>query len=340
MEIEEIKKIVKEHYDLNIDEVQKIKNVYKIRANSMNYCLKVIKYELGHFLFIINAIKHLQNNGFKSTPEIILDKYGNEYIKLGPNLAYLTFWIDARECNYDNPIDICTAVTKLGELHLSSEGFNVTKEMKPRIGWLKWTETFKTRLDEIVDFKGKIENRGKKTEFDEMYLEIMEEELERGELSIQNLQNSDYFSQMDEEIQKRGFCHHDYAHHNILISDENKVNVIDFDYCILDSHLHDLASILIRRMKNGKWSMANAIYILDCYNSVYKVRSTDLPIIASFIEFPQEYWQVGIQYYWEKKDWGEEYFKDKLMKIKEDREYRQEFVCELMSYKYGRGKNG
>ena len=79
MEIEEIKKIVKEHYDLNIDEVQKIKNVYKIRANSMNYCLKVIKYDFGHFLFIINAIKHLQKNGFENIPVIISDKHGKEY---------------------------------------------------------------------------------------------------------------------------------------------------------------------------------------------------------------------------------------------------------------------
>lgn len=340
MEIEEIKNTVKEHYSLNISGMEKIKNVYKINANSMNYCLKVIKYDLGHFIFIINAIKHLQKKGFKSTPEIIWDKYGREYIELGTYLAYLTHWIDARECNYDNPIDIYTAVTKLGELHLSSEGFNVTKEMKPRIGWFKWTQTFKTRADEILDFKGIIDKKGEKTEFDEMYLEIMEEELERASLSIMDLENTDYFFEMDKEIQKRGFCHHDFAHHNVLISDSMEVNIIDFDYCILDTHLHDLASIIIRRMKNGKWSMENAIYILDCYNSVYKIQDSDLPIIASFIEFPQEYWQLGIQYYWEKQTWGEEYFKNKLVKIKEDREDRQEFVQELMSYKYGRIKNG
>ena len=340
MEIEEIEDIVNEHYNLHISGMEKIKNVYKIKANSMNYCLKVIKYDLGHFIFIISAIKHLQRNGFKSTPEIIMDKYGKEYIELGTNLAYLTDWIDARESNYDNPIDIYTAVSKLAELHLSSEGFNVTKEMNPRIGWFKWAQTFKTRRDEIIDFKGRIENKGKKTEFDDLYLEIMEEELERAKISIINLENSDYFFQMDREIQKRGFCHHDFAHHNVLISDENAVNVIDFDYCILDSHLHDLASIIIRRMKNGKWSMANATYILDCYNSVYKVDNSDLAIMAGFIEFPQEYWQIGIQYYWERKASGEEYFKDKLMKIKEDREERQEFVYELMNYKYGRGNNG
>ena len=336
MGIEEIKNIVKEHYNLNITGMLKIKNVYKINAGSRNYCLKVIKYDFGHFIFIINAIKHLQKNGFESTPELILDKHGKEYIELGTHLAYLTNWIEARECNYDNPIDICTAVSKLGQLHLKSEGFIVTTKMNPRIGWFKWLSTFKTRSEEILDFKEKIEDKDEKSEFDEMYLEIMEEELSRAELALSDLGNSDYFFQMDKEIQNKGFCHHDFAHHNVLISEENKVNIIDFDYCILDTHLHDLASVLIRRMKNGKWSMANAIYILDCYNSVYKIENNHLPIMASFMEFPQEYWQVGIQYYWEKQPWGEEYFNSKLIKIKEDREDRQEFVSELMSYKYGR----
>ena len=340
MEIEEVKKIVGDRYSLNISGMEKIKNVYKIEANSINYCLKVIKYDLGHFIFIINAIKHLQKSGFKSIPEIIPDRDGKEYIELGGFLAYLTNWVEARECNYDNPIDIKTAAVKLGELHLSSEGFNVTKEMNPRIGWLKWPQNFRTRTDEILDFKKRIDKKHKKTEFDEMYLEIMDDELERAKMSVLDLESSDYYFQMLREMKKKGFCHHDFAHHNVLISEETKVNIIDFDYCILDTHLHDLASLLIRRMKNGKWSMANASYILDCYNSVYKIEDTDLPIIASFIEFPQGYWQVGLQYYWEKQAWGEEYFLSKLLKIKEDSEDRQEFIYELMNYKYGRGNNG
>ena len=82
----------------------------------------------------------------------------------------------------------------------------------------------------------------------------MEEELARSNRSIYNLCKSEYISKMKEEIKHRGFCHHDYAHHNVLIEKSGGVNIIDFDYCILDTHLHDLSSLLIRRMKNGKWS--------------------------------------------------------------------------------------
>ncbi len=333
MNIEEVSNKVGEMYSLNISSIEKVKNVYKITSGSMTYCLKVISYEFGHFLFILSAIKHLQRKGFESTPEIILNKNDEEYIFIDNSFAYLTKWIDSRECNYENPIDIATATRKLGELHIKSEGFHVTKKMHPRVGWFKWIETFDTRKNEIIDFQKKIYSKDKIDEFDEIYLSMIEEELSRAEDSIDNLANSDYLFKMSKEVEKMGFCHHDFAHHNVLISNNNKVNIIDFDYCILDSHLHDLSSLLIRRMKNGKWDIENAKYIFDAYNEVNSIEENDIPIIASFIEFPQEFWQIGIQYYWEKKSWGEEFFKNKLLKIFEDREDRQEFVSELISYR-------
>ena len=48
--------------------------------------------------------------------------------------------------------------------------------------------------------------------------------------------------------------------------------------------------------------------------------------MAAFMEFPQEYWQLGIQYYWEKKQWDEEVFINKLNKIYEDRDEKYEFI--------------
>jgi CotS family spore coat protein len=134
---------------------------------------------------------------------------------------------------------------------------------------------------------------------------------------------------MKTQIKKKGFCHHDFANHNILIDSENNVNIIDFDYCILDTYLHDLSSLLIRKMKYGKWDNKNATEIIDTYNSINEVKSNSIEIIKAFMEFPQDYWQRGIQYYWEKKDWGEEFFLKKLEKYIEDRDQKQEFLNEF-----------
>lgn len=334
MDILEVRKYVENAYNLQIQFIEKIKNVYKIHAGDKQYCLKVIRYDFAHFLFILSAIKHLQKNKFKSIPEIVKTKQGMDYIVMDNCYAYLCKWVNSRQCNYDNPVDILIASSKLAELHKKSCGFELSEEMNPRIGWFKWIETFKTRKKEILDFKRRILSKEKKTEFDYIYLDEMEEELRRAETSINNLMETRYIEKMNEEISKKGFCHHDYANHNVLIDTIGGVNIIDFDYCILDTHLHDLASLLIRRMKNGKWSMNSAFFIIDAYNVINKIKADDIPIMAAFMEFPQDYWQIGIQYYWEEQPWGEDFFLKKIRKILQDREEKQEFIDEFRLKKY------
>lgn len=334
MDICKVKNVVEENYGFHIEFIEKIKNVYKIKTKDKNYCLKIIKYNFGHFLFIMSAIKHLQSNKFKYTPKIEKTHKNMDYINIENNYAYLTPWIDSRQCNYDDNEDVLVASLKLAELHEKSNGFEITKDMNPRVGWFKWIETFKTRKNEVILFKNIIYKKRKITEFDSIYLSIINEELKRSEKSMEHLEKSEYAESMNKEIINNNFCHHDFANHNILISENNKVNIIDFDYCILDSHLHDVSSLLLRCMKNGKWKIENALFILNAYNSINKITREDIPIMAAFMEFPQDYWQIGIQYYLEKQPWKEEKFLTRLKKIVDDRDKKQEFIDEFRFIKY------
>lgn len=334
VEKETVKSNIQKFYGLYPDEIEKVKNVCKIRCKDKFFCLKVIKYEYGHFIFIISAIKHLQSKGFETIPAFIKTLSGNDYIEIDGKYAYLTEWIDARESDYDNTHDIILTAQKMAELHIKSRNFSITPQMFPRTGWFKWIETYSTRINEILDFKNRIENKKKRTRFDNVYLGIMEEEIERGKNSIDNLSDSDYMFIMEQEITEKGFCHHDFACHNVLIKDNDKVNIIDFDYCILDSHLHDLSSFLMRTMKNGRWSIENALIILRTYNEVYPLFKEEIPVMAAFLEFPQDYWQIGIQYYWERQPWSEDFFMKRLDKIIEDRDMRQEFIDDFRHTQY------
>ncbi len=329
----EIAEILKKEYNILSTSIEKIKGVYRVETRKQIYCLKVVKYELPHFLFILGAIKHLNSNGFEYVPNIIKTTKEKDYIKLDENFAYVTVWINGRESSYENPIELSIAAKKLGELHKFSEGFVVSKDMRPRVGWFKWVEVFRTRKGEILSFKDIIDEKIQKTDVDLYYLNLMKEEIQRCDRAINNLCNTNYEEKMLDEIGLGGFCHHDYAHHNVLIGDDNKVNIIDFDYCILDTHLHDLASLLIRGMKYGRWNEERLKIILKAYKSTHRLEQDDIKIMAAFMEFPQDYWQRGIQYYWEKKMWGEDFFLRKLKSYSDDREERQEFINEFRCFK-------
>ena len=45
----DIKNYINRNYGLAADEIEKVKNSYKVIAQGTGYCLKIIKYDFGHF---------------------------------------------------------------------------------------------------------------------------------------------------------------------------------------------------------------------------------------------------------------------------------------------------
>lgn len=329
MEALEVKNIIESNYLLNIVSVEKVKNTFKIKSENEDYCIKIIKYDFQHFYFILCAIKHLQKRGFNTIPEIIKTKDNSDFIKFKNTYAYLTKWIPSRQSNYDNIYELQKITEKLGELHKCSEGFVIDKNMNPRIGWFSWINVFETRCNEILDFKNRINQKAYKSKLDKVYLGAINGQLERGRRAIEDLKKDRYINIMEKEVMKRGFCHHDFAHHNILIDTSENINIIDFDYCILDTHLHDLSSLMIRTMKGGKWSNDTANLILKSYSKSNNIYDEELSLIKSFIRFPQEFWQRGLQCYWEQQPWGDDFLENKILKYLDDVEKRECFIEEF-----------
>lgn len=326
MDDDKIFEIVKDNYNLEILSIEKIKNIYKVTSKEGIFCIKVIKYEFSHFKFILSTILHLQSRGFSSTPRIIKTNKGEHFIRLFDKYAYLTEWIIGRESNYNNLTELGEIAMKLGEFHSYSEGFTLSKDMKPRIGWFTWIKVFRTRKNEILDFKNRISQKAYKSEFDNIYLECINDEIARAERTVEGIIKSEYFKCMEKSVLKRGFCHHDYANHNVIRDYEGNYNVIDFDYCILDTHIHDLSSLMIRGMKNGKWSVNIGECIVGNYSISNRISGEELDIMKEFIRFPQCFWQIGIQRYWEQQPWTEEIFINKLNKYIDDRDAREGFI--------------
>lgn len=329
MDILDLKKVVESNYLLKVVDLEKVKNTFKIKSDDGEYCIKIVKYDFPHFKFILSAIEHLQKRGFCTVPEIIKTKDNSRFIKIENNYAYLTKWILSRSSNYGDIHELERITKKLGELHKCSEGFITNKYMKPRIGWFSWINVFETRCNEILDFKKRINQKAKKSNFDKIYLEAIDSELQRAKRSVEDLRHENYMNIMEKEVMKRGFCHHDFAHHNILIDKNEEINIIDFDYCILDSHLHDLSSLMIRVMKGGAWNKDISNLILNSYSVTNSIYEEELNLIKSFIRFPQGFWQIGLQYYWEQQLWEERVFESKILKYLNDVDMRESFIEEF-----------
>lgn len=325
MDFNDVKRLVESKYEIKVNNIIKRKNVYKIECADKDYCLKVINYEFAHFNFILSAINHLKKRGFSGTPEIIKSIDDRQYIEFNEKYAYVTPWIVAREADYTSSLDIKLTANKLREFHEYSKGFIIDENMKPRIYWGTWINVFETRILEILDFKKNIERKMKKTDFDTVFLGAIDVEVKRARRAIQTLKLARYYKYTEKKCSTLEFCHHDIAHHNVLIGNSGKVNLIDFDYCILDTHLHDLASLCMRVMRNKKWDLDIFDEIILSYDEKY-LSNQELLLIAGFLEFPQDFWQVGLQYYWERLEWDESKFYGRLSNYINDRKNREEFI--------------
>lgn len=329
MDLSVVKDTIIKNYNLSVTNVEKVKNTFKVEADEGRYGLKVIKYQYSHFLFIISVIKHLQRSGFEGIPEMINTKNGESYIVFNDKFAYLTPWIESRNSSYSNEEELDKVVEKLAELHLCSKNFSLTNDMKPRIGWFSWIKVFETRCDEVLDFKKRIYQKAYLSDYDKLYLKNIDNELERGYKAIKELKEAGYYEIMSKQVRGRGVCHHDYAHHNVLIDGSNNIYVIDFDYTILDSNLHDIASILIRSMKDGKWDVNKGKRIIKGYSNINEITDDEIMLMKGFIRFPQMFWQRGLQYYWEQQPWDEEFMINRLNKYICDIDGRERFIEEF-----------
>ncbi len=321
-----VKLVIEREYGIEVKNIVRHKNTYKINGDN-GYCFKVLNYEFGHSYYIISSIKHLNNKGLDSVLNIIKTNKGLDYVELkAGGYGYLTEWFESRVSNHNDLNELKSLSKELSKLHLASRDFTITPRMRPRIYWFSWINVFKTRKEEIIDFANIINRKTYKNKFDEVFLENLEEQLEIADKSINGLINSNYVQIMEKHMLKREFCNHDYANHNVLVGKNNEIKIIDFDYCILDSHIHDLASLLIRAMKYNRWDEKRANLILESYSENIDVTGEELNLIKEFIRFPQDFWQRGLQMYWEQQPWGEEFILSKLNKYLEDRKYRDEFI--------------
>ena len=252
--------------------------------------------------------------------EVITTYNGKNYIVLD--------MIEGREATFTNPVEISWCTKAIEKLHVSSKG--IEKYLKDLNIKCKYGSNiineYINDLKNMEQIKFLVKKYKYKNDFDSLFLNSVESMEKQMNKAIELLMNTNY-EKMKRDNRYFYLCHNDLAHHNFIIDNDN-VNIIDFDYCILDTHIHDLASLLIRAMKDGKWSDKTGDLIINSYQETLEVTDEELKIMKYFIMFPQSFWQIGLQYYWEQQPWNEEVFINKIIRYLEDVEYREVFLDE------------
>ena len=320
---------IEKAYGFRIISEEKVRKISKLNTDQGAKCFKRAHASRSYFQFVFAAVDYLIQKGF--TAPIGYDRtLGDDIcIEYGEYIYYALPWIESRQCKFKRQEELFNAIGLSAELHKASAGFVSPEDSKPRIHYGKWPERFLQRLDDIKIFKEIIEAKEGKDDFDKIYYPFIDFFINQGNESIELIKSSSYYDISEKAREKGEFCHHDMAEHNFLITPSGEMKIIDFDYCIMDTRLHDIASLIIRNMKHGIWDIGKADFILSEYSKNYSISREEIEVIKYFIIFPQDFWQIGLQYYIEKQPWSMENFMSRLNNIRRDFALRQNFLQEL-----------
>ena len=311
-----------------VKQIIPVRSVYRIVTDKGFFCLKKLKFPIEDMDFIFEAVDHLRGKGFGNIFNVFKQKNGSSFIDFKGEKYFLTEWIDGRECDFLNPLDLDAAIEVLASLHNATEGYTPSVCPLGRCYYGKWPENFSRRIDEMELIKERVQKKADKSDIDKIYLDYVDMCINDGKFALQLLSKTDYNELSQEAARKGSFIHHDFAHHNILHTFDGRTYVVDFDYCIMDIRMHDIGSLILRNMKKSNWDVDKAMGILESYDRKSPVSCSELKVLAPFFLFPQDFWMISRQYYIERKDWDEEDYVDKMNTKSEYTLMRRKFIEE------------
>lgn len=308
-------------FNLEAYEAYPLRSIFIIKTNKGSKILKKINYSKEELMFIENGLKYVENN-FPRIMKYVKTKDGKIYTEWGNYLYCIIELIEGRESDFNNPIDVNIATEGLANFHLAGEGFQQNLNIRNNAG--KMIDNFKRKLNELKLFKDIVNIKENRNEFDFIFLDNIDHYLEEIEKSIGILKDSNYYKLCSEE-DKKVFCHHDLAYHNIIIKN-NQAYFIDFDYSIIDLKVHDLCNFIVKTIKNSAFDIKKCNSILETYSNINSIDNRELDVLYGFLTFPQDFYSISKAYYSNTKDWEENVFLNRLKKKVDMEEFRMEFL--------------
>jgi spore coat protein I len=317
---------IERQFDIKIESIKPNRGVYYLKTNKGNRCLKKIDYGIQKLLFVYSAKEHLISKGFTGVDKYFLNIEGNPYALVNEDIYTLSEWIEGKECNFHQEEDLINASKTLAVLHERSKGYEPPENSKLKTDLGRWSHLMEKRVKSFEKMRDMARKRGTKAPFDLNYIKNVDYFKKIGLESINVLNDSEYLNLCRVTEEEKGFCHHDFTYHNIIIDKNKSVNVIDFDYCKREIRVYDLSNYLIKVLKRNDWNIETAELIIDAYNEVSPLEEKEYRVLYAFLLFPQRFWRLSNRFYYNEVNWGQNTFSNKLQELILEREKFSKFI--------------
>jgi CotS family spore coat protein len=320
--------VIAQQCSLQINQSRPHRKIWRLETAAGAFYLKKTKLAPADLHFIHAALTHLYQQGFDQTPPLVTNQRGEPFIRTTDGLYVLTPWFNGLELNFRLLMDLKQASAFLARFHLLSRGF-IPPPQAPRPSWPDWPSQLTQRISQLEHFCQLARTEKETASFSRLFLRYFEPFYRQAVASCRQLAAAPYPAVVAAARQQLGFCHHDYSGRNILRTYDNRLVLVDFDYCLQDIRIHDLINLLVRNLKHNNWRMDLGRFILTTYHQTAALTLEELQVMQVLLSWPQDFWQIGLQYYVEKLPWPPGRFLKKLEHRIQQRFERERFLNEF-----------
>lgn len=317
---------IERQFDIKIENIKPNKGVYLLKTDKGLKCLKKINYGTQKLLFVYGAKEHLMKNGFPRVDRYCVNTEGNPYALVNEDIYTLSGWIEGRECDFKSKDDLVKAAKSLAYMHIASKGYEPPENSKLKTDLGRWPSLMEKRVRSLDKMRDMGRKKGNKGSFDLNYTKTVQFYKDLGKRAINVLESSMYMDLCRITEEEKGFCHHDFTYHNIIIDKEDNVNVIDFDYCKREIRTYDISAFMIKVLKRVNWDIEHAQLIIDSYNDVSPLEEAEYRVLFAFLLFPQRFWRLSNRYYYNEVNWPSNTFNNKLEDLISEQEIYTKFI--------------
>jgi CotS family spore coat protein len=312
-----------DYFDFLVEDAAPIRSVYILNTNKGLKILKKVDYNMNELDFLYNSLNIVR----KMYPYVINFKEsieGKPYVKYEDGIYVVLDIIDGRDCVFENPLDLKKAASALAMLHKAGEEVTPDNALRNNLG--KLMEKYAEKLRAMEKYKEIANMHVNKSEFDVIYLRYADYYISCIKKAYSYLEKSNYKELCSF---KHTLCHHDLAHHNILIGKDDNVYFIDFDYSVIDLPYHDISNLITKAIKHNEWDIGFANLIIEGYMENKEMSKDEIEVLYGYLLFPQDFYDIASNYYMKTRGWEEDEFRDKLKRKAEYMVDRERFLDEF-----------
>lgn len=303
-----------------------VRRAWRVETPEGPLFLKCTALTSPELAFVAPALQYLRQQG-ESAPRLFRDYRGRPWVGRGRYSFLLTEWVEGREASFTNPADLGRAVEAVARLHGRGEGFHAPLAGHVRVEWGRWPEKFGRRAAQLETFRA--EARAAGGPFDRAWLALWPLHAWQARRALKLLERSAYPRLTAAGTRRPVICHHDLSERNFLLGEHGEVWLVDFDYCVQDLPLHDLANLLHRQGQATGWEPEVARASLAAYDRLRPFRRPDRRLLLALLAWPHRYWLLGWQRYVERLPWSEQRWLDAVGKRGEEAPTREWFLAML-----------